>query len=149
MVVSTGTNPIVNVAGQLTSAVWVAVLSAPATQDIVVTDLVFSANDSGAGEPQLRLASSHDTVGRYFIFGGSYHGGGASHFSLQTGIRIPAGDSLELNINTTNQVNYSLAGTTPSPNRAGTGYRLHMPSMGEGQLICGPIMVATGGPVPS
>jgi hypothetical protein len=115
MVVSTGTNPIVNVAGQLNSAVWVAVLNAPATQDIVVTDLVFSANHSGAGEPELRLASSHDTVGRYFIFGGSYHGGGASHFSLQTGIRIPAGDSLELNINTTNYVNYSLSGYYAQP----------------------------------
>ena len=115
MVVSTGTNPIVNVAGQLSSAAWVTVLSAPPAQDIVVTDLVFSANHSGAGEPQLRLASSLDTVGRYFIFGGSYHGGGASHFSLQTGIRIPAGDSLELNINTTNYVNYSLSGYYAQP----------------------------------
>jgi len=115
MVVSTGTNPIVNVAGQLSSVAWVAVLSAPPTQDIVVTDLVFSANDSGVGEPQLRLASSLDTVGRYFIVGGSYHGGGASHFSLQTGIRIPAGDSLELNINTTNYVNYSLSGYYAQP----------------------------------
>ena len=115
MVVSTGTNPIVNVAGQLSSSAWVAVLTAPASQDIVVTDLVFSANHSGAGEPELRLASTTETVGRYFIFGGSYYGGGPAHFSLQTGIRIPAGDSLELNINTTNYVNYSLSGYYAQP----------------------------------
>ncbi len=115
MVVSTGTNPIVNVAGQLSSSAWVEVLTAPASQDIVVTDLVFSANHSGAGEPELRLASTTETVGRYFIFGGSYNGGGPAHFSLQTGIRIPAGDSLELNINTTNYVNYSLSGYYAQP----------------------------------
>ena len=115
MMVSTGTNPIVNTAGQLHSIAWVSVLTAPSTQDIVVTDLVFSANISGAGEPELRLASTHDTVGRYFIFGGTYHGGGPSHFSLQTGIRIPAGDSLELNVNTSNYINYSLSGYYAQP----------------------------------
>ena len=115
MVVSTGSNPIVNVAGQLSSSAWVSVLTAPEDQDIVVTDLVFSANHSGAGEPELRLASTTQTVGRYFIFGGSYHGGGPAHFSLQTGIRVPAGDSLELNINTTNYVNYSLSGYYAQP----------------------------------
>jgi hypothetical protein len=115
MVVSTGTNPIVNVAGQLSSSAWVTVMTAPADQDIVVTDLVFSANHSGAGEPELRLGSTSTTVGRYFIFGGSYNGGGPAHFSLLTGIRIPAGDSLELNINTTNYVNYSLSGYYAQP----------------------------------
>lgn len=115
MVVSTGANPIVNAAGQLSSPAWVTVMTAPTGQDIVLTDLVFSANHSGAGEPELRLASTAQTVGRYFIFGGSYYGGGPAHFSLQTGIRIPAGDSLELNINTTNYVNYSLSGYYAQP----------------------------------
>lgn len=114
-VVSTGSNPIVNVAGRLTDPGFVSVITAPADQDIVITDLIFSADISGAGEPELRLASTHATVARYWVFGGSYHSGGPNHYALQTGIRIPAGDSLELNINTTNDINYTMSGYYAQP----------------------------------
>jgi hypothetical protein len=114
-VVSTGSNPIVNAAGRLTDPGFVSIVTAPADQDVVITDLVFSADHSGAGEPELRLASTGTVVGRYFIFGGSYHGGGPAHFALQTGIKIPAGDSLELNIHTTNDVNYAISGYYAQP----------------------------------
>jgi hypothetical protein len=114
-VVSTGSNPIVNAAGQLSDHGFVSIMTAPADQDVVITDLVFSADHSGAGEPELRLASTGKVVGRYFIFGGSYHGGGPTHIALQTGIKIPAGDSLELDINTTNDVNYAISGYYAQP----------------------------------
>jgi len=113
-VVSTGTNPIVNVAGQRNTDGFFEVLAAPEDQDVVITDLVFSANHSGAGEPTLKLGSG-PIVGRYFIFGGTYHGGGPSHFSLQTGIRVPAGDTLLLETYTSNAINYSLSGYYAQP----------------------------------
>ena len=103
--ISTGTNPIVNVAGQRRAHGPFEIIAAPEGQDIVITDVVFSADSSGAGEPILKLVSG-DVVGRYFIFGGTYHGGGPSHFALHTGIRIPAGDTLMMETNTSNAINY-------------------------------------------
>ncbi len=114
-VVSTGSNPIVNAAGRLTDFGFVTIMTAPADQDVVITDLVFSADHSGAGEPELRIESTEKVVGRYFVFGGSYHGGGVVHIALQTGIKIPAGDSLELNINTSNDVNWAISGHYTQP----------------------------------
>ena len=112
--ISTGTNPIVNVAGQRREYGLFEIIAAPEGQDIVITDVVFSADSSGAGEPMLKLGSGA-VVGRYFIFGGTYHGGGPAHFALQTGIRIPAGDTLLMETNTSNAINYSFSGYYAQP----------------------------------
>ena len=114
--VSTGTNPIVNAAGRRSDGPgFETVLTAPADQDIVITDLVFSVEPGGSSQPILKLASTGTIVGRYFIYGANFNGGGLTHLSLQTGLRVPAGDTLQLDPDSWNILNYSLTGYYAQP----------------------------------
>ena len=113
-VVSRGSSPIVNAGGRLSDPGWVSVMTAPSEYDLVVTDIVFSSDNSGAGNPDLRL-SSGESVGQFYVYGGSYNGGGVVHLDLKTGIRIAAGQSLELNSNTTNNIAYAFSGYLAQP----------------------------------
>ena len=113
-VVSTGSSPIMNTGGYITDYGWNTVMTAPAEHDLVVTDVVFSSDHSGAGDPDLRL-STGENVGQFYIFGGSYHSGGVVHLDLKTGIRVPAGESLQLNTNTSNNIRYAFSGYLAQP----------------------------------
>jgi hypothetical protein len=114
-VVSTGSNPVVNYAGRRSAHGFFTVLSAPLDQDIVLTDLVFSLDISSSAEAVLRLAGSEVELGRYFLWGPSYNSGGLIHLNLQSGIRIPAGQSLELDTNSGRNLNYSFSGRYTRP----------------------------------
>ncbi len=113
-VVSKGSSPIINAGGSRVADGWFTVISATEEHDLVVTDLVLSSDHSGAGAPRFRLDTGED-VGQMYVFGGSYHGGGVVHLNLQTGIRVPAGQSLEMNTETTNTVRYAMSGYLAQP----------------------------------
>ena len=113
-VVSKGSNPIINSGGSVSVDGWFEVIRATSDHDLVVTDVVLSADVSGAGTPRLRLDSGED-VGQVFVFGGSYHSGGAVHLNLQTGIRVPAGQALEMETGTSNTIRYLFSGYLAQP----------------------------------
>jgi len=113
-VVSMGSSPIVNVGGERSDPGWFSVVSASSENDLIITDVVFAADISGAGEPKLRLTTGED-IGHYFVFGGSYNSGGVVHLNFKTGIRIPAGAGLEMDTQTTNDINYAFSGYHAHP----------------------------------
>ena len=115
-VVSSGTNPIVNVAGRHSGGPgFVPVVTAPEGQDIVLTDLVFTTEPGGRLEPTLRIGDSGPIVGRYFVYGVNYASSGFVHIALQTGIRVPAGESLQLDPVEWDLLNYSFSGYYAQP----------------------------------
>ena len=113
-VVSTGSSPIINSGGAVSTGGWFTVISATEDHDLVVTDVVLSADMSGAGSPRFQLSTGAD-VGQLFVFGGSYHSGGVVHLNLETGIRIPAGQSLMMDTDTTNTIRYMMSGYLAQP----------------------------------
>ena len=114
--VSKGSNPIVNVGGSRTEGPGIeTVFTAPSDQDVVVTDIIFSTEAGALVRPTLKLDTSGTIVGQYFVFGANYASGGLIHLSLQTGIRIPAGESLQLEHDSWSHLHYAFSGYYTQP----------------------------------
>ena len=113
--ISVGTNPVDAWAGTFTTTP-VTVFSAPADQDIVVTDLHFSCNY--ACDQRVVLTRSDGTlVGSYWISGGygSSLDGVSVQQSLTSGLPIPAGQSLSAVSTGSYTVSYTLSGYLSQP----------------------------------
>ena len=110
--ISFGQNPVVSAGGSVTSTQSVLVLSAPSDQDLIVTDINLTSYSTMSCKrnhhTQLVLASGA-TLGAFethsAISRGSYSSsaGLSVQQSLNSGLRIPAGDSLYI---TTDETGY-------------------------------------------
>ena len=127
--VSYGANPAVATGGSASTTQTV--FTAPATQEILVTDVVLTAT-GGSGSTWLYPCSSllalvdttgntlspfrisADTSGRHYQGGGNLHSTVVSH-TFASGLPIPAGDSLELTHSGDCSVEYTLSGYYAEP----------------------------------
>lgn len=127
--VSYGANPAVATGGSVASTQTV--FTAPTTQEILVTDVVFTAT-GGSGSTWVYACSSvltlidttgntlasfrlsADTNARYYTGGGNLHSTTVSH-TFATGLPVPAGDSLELTHSGDCSVEYTLSGYYAEP----------------------------------
>ncbi len=111
-VVSAGANPIVSVGGEVRHASSTDLLTAPSDQDIILTDLVltsWSDMDCKRSHQSRLILSSGTVVGefetnsgnamRYYDYD-SDSGLSISH-SFSSGLRVPAGETLSLEVNQT------------------------------------------------
>jgi len=107
--ISTGSNPVISSGGTLglpaDDTVTATLANAPADQDLIITDIVFSgtSNYSSCSErwPVTLTTSGGDVVGQYTTGIGSsndYSFPKTLALHLLSGIRVPAGESLELAI---------------------------------------------------
>ena len=131
--VSLGANPVWSVGGGVTDGATDTVVTAPADQDLVITDVILSPDvPDPTCEVIMRarmLLGSGDEVARYNLTLDSHSGSTSSGtmFGVDghyiSGIRIPAGDSLALEASTLAEgytcsgksVSYSLAGYFAQP----------------------------------
>ena len=124
-----GSNPVVSAGGSVTSGQSVIVLTAPSNQDLIVTDISLTSYSSMSCKrnhhSQLSLGSgaslgefeTHSAISR-----GSYSSsvGLSIQQSLNSGLRIPSGDTLNLTTNETG----SDGGSCGSYNSYGVRYML-------------------------
>ncbi len=94
--VSMGSNPVWNHAGEIANNSTVTLATAPADQDLMLTDLFIQTQ----GSLYVSLLLDDDSmVGRYYAWGAVHNdGGGNSPINQQftSPIRVPAGQSLRL-----------------------------------------------------
>lgn len=124
--VSTGSNPVVSSGGTLsldTSAA--SVITAPADQDVVLTDLLVGMsahNNNCFAEAVGTIGTSSDPELAVFSIGRLAYTAGTS-FKLQSGIRIPAGESATLSLrsrylyclSSNYEVHYTVSGYLAQP----------------------------------
>jgi hypothetical protein len=113
--VSTGANPVDSWAGNVSST-STPVLTAPADQDLVITDVHLSCNSSCDTRVELRT-SGDALVGNFWVSGG--YGSSYDSLSIQqafsSGLRIPAGQTLNISNTTGHSVAYTLSGYQAQP----------------------------------
>ena len=108
--VSMGENPAWSAAGQLNGPGAIEVLSAPAGQDAMITDLHLSTNYS---TQKVRLVLGDGTlVGDYRVRNGN---GGDVNRNMTTGIRVPAGKTLSVVWDSGYSITYNLSGYFTQP----------------------------------
>jgi hypothetical protein len=106
--VSLGTNPVWSTAGTVGGSTTITVIEAPADQDVVITDL--SMYCSGAAHLFLRLDDG-TLVGRYRVVDNA----GLVNRSLNSGILVPAGRSVQLENESSPTVFYNYSGYYAQP----------------------------------
>ena len=107
-VVSSGTNPAWNAAGSVSGSTTRVLVSAPDGQDAMVTDMVLATN---YGTHTLELELSDGTlVGKYLIKDTD-----PMSINMNTGIRVPQGQSLSLKWSTGYSLHYSMQGYYAQP----------------------------------
>jgi hypothetical protein len=106
--VSLGTNPVWSTAGTVSGSTTITVIEAPADQDVVITDLSMYCN--GASHLFLRLDDG-TLVGRYRVVDGA----GLVNRSLNSGILVPAGQSVQLENESGSTVFYNYSGYYAQP----------------------------------
>ena len=128
-VVSYGDNPIWSKGGTLNGVI----LTASGAEDMVITDLQLSLHSDAVGDcwftkNVVLSVPSLGTVGEYSLTwlhdqssGGAHIGRVESHF--QSGIRVPAGESLSATVDTPSQANCSNHGVRYTL----SGYYAHTP----------------------
>ena len=112
--VSTGSNPIWNAGGRLNASSSVTLASAPADQDLILTDLLLTKDDA-ATVVELQLSDGTD-VGRFMVRGGdSDKAAELVMHQYATGIRVPAGQTLTMSNTGSYYVYYAVAGYYAQP----------------------------------
>ena len=119
--VSMGENPVWSTGGHYNSSSPTVVMTAPADQDVVVTDVVLTF-DCVSCDPDVDLKVGGTTVGSYAYRNLEHYGASRSHvsspFPIQhnytSGLRVPAGESLTIQVSR-DSVNYSLSGYYTQP----------------------------------
>lgn len=133
--VSSGSNPIVSSGGLVYAGESTTVFTAPADQDVIVTDVLLSSNSSGqclrAHQSTLTLSSgtvvgkfdtSSSWIKQYYDWDSS--AGLSVNHTYGSGLRVPAGESLSLSATQTSAggacsgtygVAYSLSGYHSRP----------------------------------
>ena len=106
--VSMGSNPLWSTGGELSYDEVVTLVTAPAEHDAVITDIALYCN--GSAHSWLRL-SDGTVVGRYRVTDGS----GNVNRSLQSGISVPAGLSVELHHTSGSTTFYNVSGYYAQP----------------------------------
>ena len=107
--VSTGNNPVVSFGGEVAGGTEDIVITAPADQDLVITDaILLSTTDSrckrahrtdlrlSGGDVLARMVTNSPYIDRHYY--GSVADTGSAGFFLGSGIRVPAGDSLTMEV---------------------------------------------------
>jgi len=107
-VISSGVNPLWTVGGNTGSS---AVISAPADQDMVITDMILSTGFSTYGIATL-TASSGAVLGQFYLQSYNSIERHVQH-PFAGGIRIPSGESVTLTSGTTTY--YSMSGYYAQP----------------------------------
>ena len=110
--VSLGSNPIWNNSGILSGS-WeksAVLVAAPISQDAIVTDLYLSTNYST--QRVVLVLGDGTEVGRYLVRNGA--GGNINH-RMETGIRVPAGDTLTLQWDSSYDIHYNAHGYYAQP----------------------------------
>ena len=121
--VSTGTNPVVSAGGLVLHESDSTVLTAPSDQDIIVTDLVLTSYSDltckrthhsslslSSGEVVATFETNSPWAIRYYDYNSD--GGDAISHSFASGLRIPAGQSLNLAVSQSN--NYGSCSSSSS-----------------------------------
>jgi len=106
--VSLGANPVWSTAGAVGVSTTITVIEAPAGQDVVITDL--SMYCSSTAHLFLRLDDG-TLVGRYRVVDGA----GLVDRSLNSGILVPAGRSVQLENESGSKVFYNYSGYYAQP----------------------------------
>ena len=110
--VSFGANPVVSVGGSVRSGASAGIITAPATQDLILNDVVLASYTIGSCKMSHRAYLTIDgaVVGDFEIssaFGGQGYndsttdGGSMVSQSLNAGIRVPAGQVLRVEVSET------------------------------------------------
>ena len=107
--VSYGNNPLWATGGQATGMSTTTVFTAPTEHDAVATDIAIDVDNYAY--LTLRL-SGGDVVGMHYVFAS---GQGHRDRSLLSGINIPAGQSLQLEVTSGSTVFYSVSGYYARP----------------------------------
>ena len=108
--VSTGTNPLWSHGGEMSSGTTISIPAAP-DSDLIITDIVLT-SDHGNIE-RLTLSGSDGKIHGKFQLQTAYSMQRHISHSYASGIRIPAGEALE--ITATGSVYYSLSGYHAQP----------------------------------
>ena len=114
--ISTGSNPLWTYGGEVsTGGVGVTVFTAPADQDMVLTDISLSTDYDFDIAPSLLLDDGTE-LGYWVINGmrSASHTAAPVHMSMNSGIRIPQGRSLQINSGGS-VLRYSLSGYYAQP----------------------------------
>ena len=108
--VSLGANPSWSATGEFDGVGEAVIVTAPASQDALVTDLYFSTNHSSR---EVVLVLGDGTVwGRYRLRSGV---GGDLQRSLTAGIRVPAGETLSVQWDSSYRMTYNVNGYFAQP----------------------------------
>jgi hypothetical protein len=120
--VSYGANPVVSVGGYVYHGATETVISAPADQDLVITDMVLASTTDArckrVHRSQFNLASG-ESVASFITnsaISDTYNGGNSDagtdgNYHFQSGIRVPAGDALTINVMERWAYGYSCGGS--------------------------------------
>jgi hypothetical protein len=112
--VSLGTNPVWSVGGGFSSTAYTEFITAPSDREVVITDFLLSVGHGHSELLFLRLASG-EVVGKLLIFGASQPGGGPVSHTMTSGIRVPAGEELQIKTQGGNSIHYTLSGYYAQP----------------------------------
>ena len=113
-VVSLGSNPVWSVGGGFSSTAYTEVITAPSDREVVITDFLLSTDYSHQEILFLRLASG-EVVGKVLVGGASHNGGGVVSHTLTSGVRVPAGEELQIKTHWGNTIHYTLSGYYAQP----------------------------------
>ena len=119
--VSMGANPVWSVGGQVDSASTVEILTAPADQDVVVTDIYITSTCMNCS-PRITLDRGDTRLASYRYWqwtdGGSIADSIVSPESIKhalvSGLRVPAGETLTLSLSASS-IDYTIAGYYAQP----------------------------------
>ena len=114
--VSYGANPVVSVGGLIDDAT-ITLISAPADQDLVITDLLLTMYVGNCNSSITLTNSAGDTVAQVRLKGVEHRGGDdAAHWlssvehSFKSGIPVPAGENLNMTEGGSCDVAYTASG---------------------------------------
>ncbi len=126
--VSMGQNPVVSVGGTLSEGGTTSVFTAPADQDLIITDVVFGVTNTYSyycdGNFQVQLHRGSEHVAQFAVGHPNLDQSQLRNevISLNSGIRISAGEALDLSFNRAwrdcgdfHTLNYTLSGYYAQP----------------------------------
>jgi hypothetical protein len=112
--VSMGASPVWSVGGQTPPGVSYDLFTAPGDQDVIVTDISLTAGCGGTCVTQVTIDTPTDRLASYRVRVNSAGYYGPVHDSLQSGLRVPAGQVLSITTST-EYVDYTLSGYYAQP----------------------------------
>ena len=112
--VSLGTNPVWSAGGEFSSTAYTEFITAPSDREVVITDFLLSVEHGQSELLFLRLASG-EVVGKLLISGASHNGGGPVSHTMTSGVRVPAGEELQIKTHWGNTIHYTLSGYYAQP----------------------------------